>query len=76
MRYGAAMRVRHKGLRALHERGDPARLPAGLLPRLRRILFRLQEVPAGSRVERNALTPRAGTRSSGGFYMGNPSQEN
>ena len=35
--------VRHKGLRALHERDDRARLPAQLVPRLRRILFRLQE---------------------------------
>ena len=37
------MRIRHKGLRALHQRDDPARLPANLVPRLRRILFRLQE---------------------------------
>ena len=37
------MRIRHKSLRALHERDDAARLPAGLGPRLRRILFRLQE---------------------------------
>ena len=37
------MRIRHRGLRALHGRGDSARLPAGLTPRLRRILFRLQE---------------------------------
>ena len=37
------MRVRHEGLRALHERDDPARLPAGLVARLRRILFRLQD---------------------------------
>ncbi len=37
------MKIRHKGLRALHERDDPARLPADLTPRLRRILFRLQE---------------------------------
>ena len=37
------MRIRHKALRALHERDDAARLPAGLAPRLRRILFRLQE---------------------------------
>ncbi len=37
------MRVRHKGLRALHERDDRARVPADLAPRLRRILFRLQE---------------------------------
>ena len=29
----------HKGLRALHERDDPSRLPASLVPRLRRILF-------------------------------------
>ena len=37
------MRIRHKGLRALHERDNAARLPAGLVLRLRRILFRLQE---------------------------------
>ena len=37
------MRIRHKGLRALHEGDDAARLPAGLAPRIRRILFRLQE---------------------------------
>lgn len=30
-------------MRALHERNDPARLPASLTPQLRRILFRLQE---------------------------------
>ncbi len=37
------MRIRHKGLKALFERDDVARLPAGVVPRLRRILFRLQE---------------------------------
>ena len=37
------MRIRHKGLRALYERDDSARLPASLVPRLRHILFRLQE---------------------------------
>ena len=37
------MRIRHKGLRALHEGAAAGRLPAGLVPRLRRILFRLQE---------------------------------
>ena len=37
------MKIRHKGLRALHERDDRSRLPAQLVPRLRRILFRLQE---------------------------------
>ncbi|MDE0127846.1 MAG: type II toxin-antitoxin system RelE/ParE family toxin [Bryobacterales bacterium] len=36
------MKIRHKGLRALHERDDRSRLPANLVPRLRRILFRLQ----------------------------------
>ncbi len=35
------MRIRHKGLLSLHERDDAARLPADLVPRLRRILFRL-----------------------------------
>lgn len=38
-----AVRIRHKGLRSLHERNDPTRLSAGSVPRLRRILFRLQE---------------------------------
>ena len=38
-----AMRIKHKGLRALHERGSLAQLPAGQVARLRRILFRLQE---------------------------------
>ena len=33
----------HKGLLALHDRDDASRLPAGLMPRLPRILFRLQE---------------------------------
>ena len=37
------MKIRHKGLRALHERDDAGRLTASLVPRLRRILFRLQE---------------------------------
>ena len=37
------MKIRHKGLRALHERDDRSRLPVGLAPRLRRVLFRLQE---------------------------------
>ena len=38
-----SMRIRHKGLRALHERDNPARVPAGLVPQLKRILLRLQE---------------------------------
>ena len=43
MRYSRSMKVRHKGLRALHARDDRGRVPAALAPRLRRILFRLQE---------------------------------
>lgn len=43
MRYSPLMKVKHKGLRALHARDDPGRVPAALAPRLRRILFRLQE---------------------------------
>ena len=42
-RYSRRVRIRHRGLRALHERDDPSRLPANLVPRLRRILLRLQE---------------------------------
>ena len=42
-RYSCSVKIRHKGLRALHERDDRAQLPAHLAPRLRRILFRLQE---------------------------------
>ena len=37
------MKIRHKELRALHERDIPARVPAGLASRIKRILFRLQE---------------------------------
>ena len=37
------MKIRHKGLRGLHGRDKPAQLPAGLVPRLKRIMFRLQE---------------------------------
>ena len=37
------MKIRHKGLRALHENDNSARVPARLVPRLKRILFRLQE---------------------------------
>ena len=37
------MRIRHKGLRTLHERAAAGRPPPGLVPRFGRILFRLQE---------------------------------
>jgi len=37
------MKVSHKGLRALHARDERGPVPAALAPRLRRILFRLQE---------------------------------
>ena len=36
------MQIKHRGLRALHERGDGSRLSADLIPRLRRILLRLE----------------------------------
>ena len=39
-----ALRLADEGLaRPLHEQDNPARMPAGLLPRLKRILFWLQE---------------------------------
>ena len=63
------MRIRHKGLRALHERDDAARLPAGLAPRLRRILFRLQEAthPGSADAPGFRLHPLKGDRASGAF---------
>ena len=64
MRYSRSMRVKHKGLRALHERDDPSRVPAGLAPRLRRILFRLQEAtdPASADAPGFRLHPLKGNR--------------
>ena len=58
------MKIRHKGLRALHERDDAARLPAGLVPRLRRILFRLQEAtyPVSAAAPGFRLHPLEGDR--------------
>ena len=60
------MRIRHKGLRALHQRDDPARLPAHLVPRLRRILFRLQEAsqPRSADAPGFRLHPLTGDRAS------------
>lgn len=58
------MKIRHKGLRALHERDDPAGLPAGLVPRLRHILFRLQEAsnPASAAAPGFRLHPLKGSQ--------------
>ncbi len=58
------MRIRHKGLRALHERDDPVQLPASLVPRLRRILFRLQEAthPRSAEAPGFRLHPLKGDR--------------
>ena len=58
------MKVRHKGLRALHERDDRARVPADLAPRLRRILFRLQEAtdPSSADAPGFRLHPLKGDR--------------
>ena len=36
------MKIRHKGLRQLHENDHAAQISPSLLPRLRRILFHLQ----------------------------------
>ncbi len=59
------MRIRHKGLRALHERDNPGRLPAAFVPRLRRILFRLQEAdnPRSADAPGFRLHPLRGERS-------------
>ena len=38
-----AVKIRHKGLRRLYARDDASNVPADFAPRLRRILFRLQE---------------------------------
>ena len=63
-RYAAVAKIRHKGLRALHERDDHARLPAGQVSRLRRILFRLQETkqPADAAAPGFRLHPLKGDR--------------
>ena len=42
-RYSGPVKIRHKGLRVLHERDDRTRLSPHLVARLRRILLRLQE---------------------------------
>ena len=68
--YSDFMRIRHKGLRALRERDDAARLPAGMVPRLRRILFRLQEAthPGSADAPVSGCVPlRATARASGAF---------
>ena len=58
------VKIRHKGLRALHERDDRARLPADLVPRIRRILFRLQEAtnPGSAAAPGFRLHPLKGDR--------------
>ena len=51
-------------MRALHEQDDPARLPTDLVPRLRRILFRLQEAthPGSAEAPGFRLHPLKGNR--------------
>ena len=60
------MRIRHKGPQALHERNDAARLPADLVPWLRRTLSRLQEAmrPGGADAPGFRLHPLKGDRAS------------
>ena len=59
------MKIRHKGLRTLHERDNASRLPAGLVSRLRRILLRLQEAknPGSADAPGFRLHPLKGDRS-------------
>ncbi len=59
-----SVKIKHKGLRALHERDDSMRLPADLTPRLRRILFRLQEAthPGSADAPGFRLHPLKGNR--------------
>ena len=58
------MQIKHSGLRALHERGDGSRLSAGLVPRLRRILLRLEGAtrPATWPCPGTVFTPLKGER--------------
>ena len=53
-----------QGTARLHERDDAARLPASLVPRLRRILFRLQEAthPGSADAPGFRLRPLKGDR--------------
>ena len=62
------MKIRYKGVRALHQRDDRARLPAQLVPRLRRILFRLQEAthPSSADAPGFRLYPLKGTGQANG----------
>ena len=41
-RYNQNVKIRHKGLRQLHERDYAAHISPSLVPRIRRILFHLQ----------------------------------
>ena len=56
------MKILHKGLRALRERDDRARLRAQLVPRLRPILFRLQEATHPRRADAPGFQRRARSR--------------
>ena len=60
----SVVKFKHKGLRALHERDDASRVPAGQVPRLRRILFRLQEAvhPGSADAPGFRLHPLKGNR--------------
>ena len=58
------MQIKHSGLRALHERGDGSRLSTDLVPRLRRILLRLEGAtrPGNMGVPGYHLHPLKGAR--------------
>ena len=58
------VQIKHSGLQALHERGDRSRLSADLVPRLRRILLRLEGAtrPGNMGVPGYHLHPLKGAR--------------
>ena len=58
------MQIKHSGLRGLHERGDGSRQSADLVPRLRRILLRLEGAsrPSNMSVPGYHLHPLKGNR--------------
>lgn len=62
--YTLPIHIKHKGLRAFFERGDARRLPAGLAPRIRRILSDLDAAlrPGDMDIPGYRLHPLTGER--------------
>ena len=59
------MRIKHKGLRSLHEQDNQSQVPPELAPRLKRILLRLQSatLPREANAPGFELHPLKGDRS-------------